>query len=44
MEAIVGILTAAIVGGTAVFCYTMYLTSGSESERRSKRQIQFPRT
>jgi hypothetical protein len=39
MEAIVGILTAAIVGGTAVFCYTMYLTSGSESDHRSKRQI-----
>jgi hypothetical protein len=39
MEAIVGILTAAIVGGTAVFCYTMYLISGSESDRRSKRQI-----
>ena len=24
MEAIVAIITAAIVGGTAVFCYTMY--------------------
>ncbi len=31
MEAIVAIITAAIVGGTAVFCYTMYQTSGSES-------------
>jgi hypothetical protein len=39
MEALVAMITAAIVGGTAVFCCTMYLTSGSESDRRSKRQI-----
>jgi hypothetical protein len=39
MEAIVGILAVAIVGGAAVFCYTMYLTSGSQSDRRSKPQI-----
>jgi uncharacterized membrane protein YuzA (DUF378 family) len=39
MGAIVAIIAAAIVGGTAVFCYTMYLTSDSESDRRSKRQI-----
>jgi hypothetical protein len=36
MEAIVGVLVAAIVGGAAIFSYAIYLTSGSQSEGRSR--------
>jgi hypothetical protein len=37
MEAIVGVLAVAIVGGAAVFSYAIYLTSGSHSEGRSRK-------
>jgi hypothetical protein len=37
MEAIVGILAPAIVGGAAVFSYAVYLTSGFQSESRSRK-------
>jgi hypothetical protein len=35
MEAFIGVAAILIVGGAAIFGYTMYLTSGSHSERRN---------
>jgi len=35
MAVLIGIVAALLVGGTVIFGYAMYLTSGSESERRN---------